>query len=133
MKNATTIRRRSSYSEIDRMGIVYYGIYLSWFEVARVEWLREREMPYKVLEEEGILLPVIEATCKYRSPVTYDQEVEIEVWPHSHNSRGVIFRGVVRVDGKDAVTSEISLICTTQTLKVRRLPRSLLDAILSQD
>ena len=66
----TTIRVR--YEETDRMGVAYYGNYLTWFEVARTELFRERGLPYTALEAQGMRLVVVDAQCTYKAPVTYD-------------------------------------------------------------
>ena len=71
----TTVRVR--YAETDRMGVVYYANYLVWFEVGRTEWLRCTGWSYKEMEAEGFGLPVIEAHCRYRQAVRYDDEVDI--------------------------------------------------------
>lgn len=70
---------RSRYSETDRMGYVYYGRYLEFFEVARTEMIRALGLPYRDLEEQGILLPVTHVETDYHAPVEYDQEMEIRV------------------------------------------------------
>ena len=59
------------------MGVVYYANYLVWFEVARVEWLRQGGWSYREMEHDGMALPVIEAHCEYRHPARYDDEIEI--------------------------------------------------------
>jgi acyl-CoA thioester hydrolase len=59
------------------MGVVYHGNYFTWFEVGRVELLRQLGWSYKTLEADGISLPVVEATCHYRHPARYDDELEI--------------------------------------------------------
>ena len=53
------IQIRVRYAETDQMGYVYYGHYATYFEVARVEMLRSLGFSYKILEAEGILLPVL--------------------------------------------------------------------------
>jgi acyl-CoA thioester hydrolase len=70
-------RVRVRYAETDQMGVVYYANYLIWFEVARVEWLRQGGWSYRDMEHEGMALPVIEAHCEYRLPARYDDEIEI--------------------------------------------------------
>ena len=70
-------RVRVRYAETDQMGFAYYANYLTWFEVARVEWLRQGGWSYRDMEHEGTALPVIEAHCEYRQPVRYDDELEI--------------------------------------------------------
>ncbi|MEN9700552.1 MAG: putative acyl-CoA thioesterase YneP [Bacteroidota bacterium] len=60
------------------MGYCYYGNYASYFEVARVEALREMGISYKALEEQGILLPVLTFEIKYHIPALYDDLLTIE-------------------------------------------------------
>lgn len=74
--NETKIRVR--YSETDRMGYVYYGNYSSYFEVARVEALRNIGISYRSLEDGGIMLPVLEYRIKYFKPAYYDDELIIK-------------------------------------------------------
>jgi acyl-CoA thioester hydrolase len=59
------------------MGIVYHSNYLIWFEVGRSELFRDLEMPYTVFEEEGLALTIIEASCHYRQPAYYDDEITV--------------------------------------------------------
>jgi acyl-CoA thioester hydrolase len=66
------------YSETDRMGYLYYGHYAAYFEVARVEALRELGIVYKDLEDEGIILPVRTFNIHYKAPAHYDDLVEIQ-------------------------------------------------------
>ena len=60
------------------MGVVYHAHALDWFEAARTEALRERGLPYKALEDSGIIMPVVEATVRYHAPARYDDVVVIE-------------------------------------------------------
>ena len=75
IKNQTKIRVR--YGETDQMGYVYYGNYAQYFEVGRVEWLRSLGISYRSLEESGVMLPVIEAHCRYVLPAHYDDLLDI--------------------------------------------------------
>ena len=77
-KFSTSIRVR--YGETDQMGVVYHGNYATYFEVARVEALRSLGVSYKVLEDEGTLLPVSEFNIKYLKPAYYDEELTIHVF-----------------------------------------------------
>ena len=67
----TQIRVR--YAETDQMGIVYYGNYATYFEVARVEALRSLGITYKSMEDSGVMLPVLDQYIKYvkPAPVSY--------------------------------------------------------------
>jgi acyl-CoA thioester hydrolase len=71
----STVRVR--YAETDQMGVVYYANYFVWFEVARTDLLRSLGWSYREMERSGVALPVIEASCAYRRPARYDDELEI--------------------------------------------------------
>jgi acyl-CoA thioester hydrolase len=72
----TKIRVR--YAETDRMGYVYYGNYATYYEVGRVEALRQLGLSYKEMEDSGIMLPVLEYAIKYIKPAFYDEELTIK-------------------------------------------------------
>ena len=73
------LRIRVRYSETDRMGYVYYGNYAQYFEVARVEALRNLGFSYRKIEDEGIILPVLSYSVKHLKPAFYDDELLIKV------------------------------------------------------
>jgi acyl-CoA thioester hydrolase len=75
----TEIKIRVRYGETDQMGYAYYGNYAEYFEVARVEALRNLGFSYKKLEEEGIMLPVLSYSVKFIKPAYYDDELAIKV------------------------------------------------------
>ena len=73
----TTVRVR--YAETDRMDVVYYANFLVWFEIARVELLRQLGFDYKKMEtEDDCMLPVVDVTCRYKAPAHYDDLIVIE-------------------------------------------------------
>jgi acyl-CoA thioester hydrolase len=75
-------RQRVRYAETDQMGIVYYANYLVWFELGRVELLRSLGLAYSQMEKDHkLILPVVEANCRYRAPARYDDEILIETRP----------------------------------------------------
>ena len=59
------------------MGVAYYGNYFVWFEVGRCELLRAIGGSYRDLEDQGVMLPVIEAHCQFHDSARYDDELEI--------------------------------------------------------
>ena len=69
---------RVRYGETDQMGYCYYGNYAQYYEVGRVEALRDLGFSYKSLEESGIMLPVLEYSIKYLKPAYYDDEITIK-------------------------------------------------------
>lgn len=74
--------QRVRYAETDQMGVVYYANYLVWFELGRVELLRTLGFDYRTLEaEHNCILPVVEASCRYRAPARYDDIIQIHAEP----------------------------------------------------
>ena len=70
---------RVRYAETDQMGYVYYGNYAMYYEVARVEVLRQMGFAYKSLEDLGVMMPVVELKSRYKQPGFYDELLTIKV------------------------------------------------------
>jgi acyl-CoA thioester hydrolase len=72
----TTVRVR--YAETDQMGLVYYANYYIYFEIGRVEYMRQRGVAYKQMEiEDDSFIVVAESNCRYRRPARYDDLLRI--------------------------------------------------------
>jgi acyl-CoA thioester hydrolase len=79
MLNETRIRVR--YAETDQMGVVYHANHFIWFEVGRVELLRQLGFSYKDMErEDNCFIAVVDARCRYKAPAIYDDEVLVRTW-----------------------------------------------------
>lgn len=82
----TTIRVR--YGETDQMGFLYYGNYALYYEVGRVDMIRQLGITYKELEEKGIIMPVVELKSKYIRPALYDDLITVKTilkeFPNDH-------------------------------------------------
>lgn len=63
---------RVRYAETDQMGVVYHGNYAQYFEMGRVEWLRNLGLSYSFMEKNGVMLPVVSLTINYKKPARYD-------------------------------------------------------------
>ena len=72
-----SFKTRVRYGETDQMGVAYYGRYLDWFEMGRTELCRAYGKTYRDWEKAGILLPVVEANCRYKSSLFYDDEIRV--------------------------------------------------------
>lgn len=119
MKNTTKVRVR--YSETDAMGVVYYGNYLTWFEVGRTEWLRSIGHSYRGLEEKGFNLPVVEAHCEYKAPAHYDDEIIIETeWRETEDLNFFFNYQIVHEDGRLLATGWTRHLCVNDTGAVQR-------------
>jgi acyl-CoA thioester hydrolase len=68
---------RVRYAETDQMGVVYHSNYVIWFEVGRVEAMRQLGFTYKQMEADGCHLPVVELRCRYKAPARYDEMITI--------------------------------------------------------
>jgi len=82
---------RVRYAETDQMGMAYYAGYLVWFEVLRGDLMRAAGTPYPWFEEQGYMLPIVEAHIRYMSPARYDDAVEVVGWIEELKSRKVRF------------------------------------------
>lgn len=65
------------YAETDQMGVIHHAVYPIWYELARTEYFNEVGLRYDEVEKMGIMTPLVELTCKYKSPAYYNQEVEV--------------------------------------------------------
>jgi acyl-CoA thioester hydrolase len=106
-------RVRVRYAETDQMGVVYHSNYLIWFEVGRVEFIRQLGLNYKRMEvEEGCGIAVVDAHVRYRSPARYDDELVIE-------TRLLAARGaVIRFGYKVLRVNDGVLLCEGETVHV---------------
>lgn len=105
----TKIRVR--YAETDQMGYVYYGNYAVYFEVARVEALRQLGISYKKLEEEGIMLPVVNYSVNFLKPAFYDEELTIRTFIKELPMARIKFYYVVK-------NEKMENVCTAETTLV---------------
>jgi acyl-CoA thioester hydrolase len=121
----TTLRVR--YAETDQMGVVYYANYFVWCEIGRVEFFRQLGHDYNRLEqEEDCHLPVVEATCRYRSPARYDDEIFIET--RVTTLRGPVIKFGYRLlriepEGERLLSeAETVHVCVDKQMQKRNLP-----------
>ena len=106
-------RVRVRYAETDQMGVVYHSNYLIWFEVGRVELIRQMGLNYKQMEEEeGCGISVVDVHARYRAPARYDDELVIE-------TRLLAARGaVVKFGYRILRVNDRALLCEGETMHV---------------
>jgi acyl-CoA thioester hydrolase len=127
--NETRLRVR--YAETDQMGVVYHSNHLIWFEVGRVELLRQMGFSYRDMErDEGRFIAVAEAKCRYRAPVYYDEEVVVRTrLKHVRESVVVFSYELVRAEGEALLAEgETTHIVTDSNMQVVPLPEKYLKA-----
>ena len=93
MISETTIRVR--YAETDTMGVVYYGNYLTYFEVGRVEYLRQNGLPMAEVDRK-VHMPVVEATVRYVKPARLDDLLRVRSWIGERKRASFLFRYEIR-------------------------------------
>ncbi len=69
--------RTVNYYETDKMGVVHHSNYIRFLEEARCYWLEAIDMPYELLEKEGVNIPVIGVNCTYKNHVTFGDTILI--------------------------------------------------------
>ena len=127
--NETRLRVR--YAETDQMGMVYHSNHFIWFEVGRVELLRQMGFSYRDMEsKDNCFIAVVEATCRYRAPVRYDEEVLVRTRLKSARDSMVHFGyELVRLsDGALLAEGETTHIVTDAQMKIAVLPDKYLNA-----
>ena len=100
-----TFERKINYYETDKMGVVHHSNYIRFLEEARCEWLTKIEMPFSLLEENGITIPVLGVNCEYKYHVTFEDTILIKVFVKEYS--GV--RMTVGYDVKDKKTGRTVL------------------------
>jgi acyl-CoA thioester hydrolase len=120
----TKIRVR--YKDTDRLGVVYYGNYLTFFEVGRAEFMRALGYPYSRLESEGYSLVVTEAFAKYHGNVGYDEMVTVKARISDTRGARVCFDYEVLSQKGTVLVSGYTLHgCLNSRSKASRIPPSL--------
>ena len=130
-----THRLRSRYGETDRMGYVYYGRYLEYFEVARTEMIRSYGLSYREMEDSGVMLPVIHTELDYKIPITYDEEmfVKVMIFEMPTVRLQTFYEVTTSESDKVHVLGEVSLcFMDRESRKPLRAPDSFLQGIKSR-
>lgn len=122
---------RVRYGETDQMGVVHHGNYALYFEMARIEWLRELGVSYKAMEESGIALPVVNLTVNYRKPLFYDDELTVTARLKGLPTATIKFEFEIQNQNKELCsTAEVTLVfLNNSTRKPMRCPQELLERI----
>jgi acyl-CoA thioester hydrolase len=127
--NETRIRVR--YAETDQMGVVYHANHFIWFEVGRVELLRQLGFTYKEMEkEDDCFIAVVDARCRYKAPVHYDDEIIVRTWLKNIREKMIHFGyELVHVaTGELLAEGETTHIVADSQMKARALPEKYMKA-----
>lgn len=132
MPGGEAVQVRVRYPEVDRMGVAHHASHFVWFEIGRTELMRAKGVTYRGLEDDGIYLPVIEATCSYHAPARYDDLVRVVTRVEGASAVRIAFsyRVESEADGRLLATGSTRHAAVDRDGRPRRLPtrlRELLD------
>jgi acyl-CoA thioester hydrolase len=119
------------YAETDQMGVIHHGTYATYFELARIEWLRSLGLSYAKLETQGILLPVLSLSTEFKHPLYFEDQIQIEIYLDSDPTS--------IIDFSYQIFNQDKVLCTTaktrlafvnaETRKIMRCPEVFLNAL----
>lgn len=97
--------RSVHYYETDMMGVTHHANYIHWMEEARIAFMNQAGFPYTRMEEEGVISPVVELSCKYRKPCTFGDDITISVTVESFTGAKMVLAYDMRKQNGDEVCS----------------------------
>ena len=101
---------RVRYAETDQMAVVYHGNYAQYFEMGRVEWLRNMGISYKWMEDNGVMLPVVSLTMNYKKPARYDDLLTVKTILKSQTSVKIEFDYEIYNEENELLTTGYSML-----------------------
>lgn len=102
--------RKINYYETDRMGVVHHSNYIRYLEEARCEWLKKSGMPFSVLEENNITIPVLGVSCTYKYHVTFEDTILV----HARITEYTSVRMKVEYELTDKKTGKLLMTAETK-------------------
>lgn len=130
-KSTSTTELRVRFAETDLMGIVHHSSYLLYFEVGRVEWLRDRGVTYADWAARGVHLPVVEANLVYKSPARFDELLVVETALTELRAVSLKFSYRVLKGGHLLVEGFTRLACINEDHSLLKIPEPMRDVFLS--
>lgn len=115
----TIFERKINYYETDRMGVVHHSNYIRFLEEARCFWLEQIDMPFALLEENGITIPVLGVNCTYKNHVTFGDTILIKPYMKEYSGvrMTVGYDVIEKVTGKTVIEAETKHCFTNKELK----------------
>ena len=119
-------RRKVNYYETDRMNIVHHSNYIRFLEEARCAWLEHLNMPFSLLEEKGITIPVLGVNCKYKYHVTFGDTIIIKLFEKKYNGVRLTmgYEVTEKETGKLVLTAETEHCFTNKDLRPVNLKKA---------
>jgi len=116
------IEIRVRYGEVDPMGFLHHACYFTYFEIGRTEWLRASGGNYRRMEEEGLLIVVVRAECRYLRPARYDDVLKIRTTLARMTRARIEHQYEVFREDQCLAVGHVTLALIDRDGKIRRVP-----------
>lgn len=121
---------RVRFAETDQMGVAHHSAYVVWLESARVEWMRERDLSYRELEEQGVSMAVAALEVRYRRAARFDDLIHVDCRLEALRSRYGRYRYTLKGDDDQLLATAVTEhVPTDRRGRAVRLPRPWLEAL----
>jgi acyl-CoA thioester hydrolase len=132
--NEHKVEVRVRYGETDQMGVVYHGSYVPYIEIGRVEWLRNKGVSYKDMEQNGIALPIVSMHLNYKKPARYDDVLTISTKLKNHSGVKIEFDCEIHNENEELLTIAhfILVFVDVKTGRPTQPPQYILDVIYAE-
>ncbi len=127
-----SVKHKVNFYDTDAMAVVHHSNYIRWFEIGRVEFLREAGITLGELMDDGYLFPIVDVSAKYLNPAYFDDQLIIETIPTALTKAKMAFdyRILREKDGIVLVTGHTLNVFTCRaTSKIARLPDKYYDKL----
>ncbi len=127
------IKQHVRYSETDQMGVAHNKNYFEWFEIGRTEFCRQKKIPYKSIEDRGFFLVVVEAFCRYKKALRYDETFFIQVSLQDITAKKVVFSYQLLSENKNQLMAKgytVHLVTNAKS-EVKKFPEDIINKLKS--
>ncbi len=127
------IKEHVRYSETDQMGVAHNKNYFEWFEIGRTEFCRQKKISYKSIEDRGFFLVVVEAFCRYKKALRYDDTFFIQVALQDITTKKVVFSYQLLSEDKQQLMAKgyTTHIVTNAQSEVKKFPEDIINKLKS--
>lgn len=123
MLRENEIQFRVRYKETDAMGVAHHANYLAWFEMGRIEQLRSAGGDYRSIEESGMYMVIVRATCRYLQPARYDDHLRLITRTVRVTAAKIEHEYELYRDDQLLARGETTLACVDRNGRVQRVPQ----------
>jgi acyl-CoA thioester hydrolase len=128
---ASTVRHRVPFYETDGMGVVHHANYVRYFELARIVWLDEHDIPYREVVAQGLHYATTRVEVSYHRATRFDDEIEITTWLDWVRGASLRMAYVIRCRGANLATGATEHAAVDLEGRLRRLPRERVERLRS--